>query len=112
MPLFYFLGLLVALLVVPQVCFGYGAINYPDRWNNINDDGKYIIPIKLDGEKVEEGANAMQRFNERLGNQLEDRTCLRIRSWDGEESWLNLQTKNVKGCFSFAYGRPKGGRNV
>ena len=111
MPLL-FLGLLVALLVVPQVCFGLNAIHGPYEWNNVVDDGNYIIPIKIDGNKVEEGANATQRFNERIGNQLEDRTCLRIRPWDGEESWLNLQTKKEEECASLAYGRPNGGRNV
>ena len=98
--------------MVPQVCFGFGAINHPYQWNNVVDDGYYIIPIKVDGNEVKEGASAMQRFNERIGNQLEDRTCLRTRPWDGEESWLNLLTKKEEECYSFAYGRPKGGRNV
>ena len=112
MPLFHFVGLLVALLVVPQMCFGFLIGNDRFQWNNIIDDDKYIIPIKIDGNKANEGAIAMQRFNQRLGNQLERRTCLRVRPWDGEESWLNLQTRNEEGCASSGYGRPKGGRNV
>ena len=78
----------------------------------MDSEGLYIIPIKVDGKKVKESAIALQRFNERIGNQLEDRTCLRTRPWDGEESWLNLLTKHDEECFSLAYGRPKGGRNV